>query len=957
MSSTRVTPVGSKSDGDSPSKASESRPGMGSFFAQREIENGAKNVEILEEKKFMAPKSYGSRQVGGKKPRNFEQYRKFESVSYIVPDTSKQEAQFMRMTPGMSGRRRLLLWVRYTMTGIVVSLCIAGALRICGLIEKERVKGTTKLLDKKDVQGAWLFWVGTSLGLNLFAVCMVLLQPAAASSGIPGLISFLNGVEPPGGKSPVTGANTSFVSMRTMIAKLLGMLASIPSGLCIGPEGPIIHISALLSYWVTRLAHKVEEKVLGKEFDNDTEHERRDFLATGAACGICTAFRAPLAGTLFVVEEAGSFFTTQHLEFTFFACLVSYWVQWVLGYSSGEYGATGPKFNQQTGFFCNTDSPLNMVAYLIMAIFGGVLGALFNQIVEHLNHLRAHHVNKKGWARVLEVILLTTITGTVAVLLPLGAQCRVLTREVMLEDNAGCFPAKDLHQVSYGSVSWDFMNRLSNITYDDSSTTNRRLLNPRRFLAVEDSSSEYYGVDEGKKQSGVELLQSVRSQLIHRAPEYNKDKSKKIRAYKEHDVLLLDNYKEHGPYIHIHYEHTYTCPGSHEYNDMAMLWLNGGVYGVKSLMQRGFPHQMSEQTLAVFLIVYFILAAITSGTHVPAGLVVPMLLIGGSFGRLFGLLWLRVKASMCTNYDEVDTLMYAENTEFAHPGYDMYKWASKYRWMVRDCKLPDPGTFAVIGMSAFMGGSGRISVMLAIVMLELTGDAGLIAPVGLVCILSMLVGNMFNHGLYHGLIPVMNIPYLNAVPAQVMYVSRVSEIMASNIYCLPQHCSVDELRVLQVRIQKGRVSHNGFPVVQDIYNKTLVGLLSRSEMNSLFRDMESEDKSVLSRIFHPVDGTIDLTQYCDRSPLTVTSNSTVSRAYEVFRKLGLRHLVVLGRNGEVAGMVTRKDLMIFKLVDQKHKELGLVKKLQSRVRTMLRNNGYYERNPPPKSKRRPSLRS
>ena len=40
------------------------------------------------------------------------------------------------------------------------------------------------------------------------------------------------------------------------------------------------------------------------------------------------------------------------------------------------------------------------------------------------------------------------------------------------------------------------------------------------------------------------------------------------------------------------------------------------------------------------------------------------------------------------------------------------------------------GTFAVIGMASFMGGSGRITVMLATVILELTADAGLIAPVG-----------------------------------------------------------------------------------------------------------------------------------------------------------------------------------------------------------------------------------
>ena len=71
----------------------------------------------------------------------------------------------------------------------------------------------------------------------------------------------------------------------------------------------------------------------------------------------------------------------------------------------------------------------------------------------------------------------------------------------------------------------------------------------------------------------------------------------------------------------------------------------------------------------------------------------------------------------------------------------------------------------------------------------------------------------------------------------------------------------------------------------------------------------------------------------------------MSRAYEVFRKLGLRHLVVLGRDGGAAGMITRKDLMVFKLVDQKQRELVCVKKLQGRVRNMLEKNGYYERNP------------
>ena len=49
-------------------------------------------------------------------------------------------------------------------------------------------------------------------------------------------------------------------------------------------------------------------------------------------------------------------------------------------------------------------------------------------------------------------------------------------------------------------------------------------------------------------------------------------------------------------------------------------------------------------------------------------------------------------------------------------------------------------------MASFMGGSGRITVFLSTVLVELTDDASLIFPVGLASIISMIVGNNFNHG-------------------------------------------------------------------------------------------------------------------------------------------------------------------------------------------------------------------
>ena len=77
--------------------------------------------------------------------------------------------------------------------------------------------------------------------------------------------------------------------------------------------------------------------------------------------------------------------------------------------------------------------------------------------------------------------------------------------------------------------------------------------------------------------------------------------------------------------------------------------------GVKVLMKRGFPHLISTETLWAFLVAYFILAAITAGTHVPAGLVVPLLLIGGAYGRLFGVYWMEFKKSLCENYIELES--------------------------------------------------------------------------------------------------------------------------------------------------------------------------------------------------------------------------------------------------------------------------------------------------------------
>jgi CIC family chloride channel protein len=78
--------------------------------------------------------------------------------------------------------------------------------------------------------------------------------------------------------------------LRIITVKFVGGIMAIGGGLALGREGPTIQIGAAIGH------------LLGKTF-RQNDNDRRVLLAAAAGAGLATAFNAPIAGAVFVLEE------------------------------------------------------------------------------------------------------------------------------------------------------------------------------------------------------------------------------------------------------------------------------------------------------------------------------------------------------------------------------------------------------------------------------------------------------------------------------------------------------------------------------------------------------------------------------------------------------------------------------------------------------------------------------
>nr|XP_027200062.1 H(+)/Cl(-) exchange transporter 3-like isoform X2 [Dermatophagoides pteronyssinus] len=318
----------------------------------------------------------------------------------------------------------------------------------------------------------------------------------------------------------------------------------------------------------------------------------------------------------------------------------------------------------------------------------------------------------------------------------------------------------------------------------------------------------------------------------------------------------------------------------------------------------------SVAQLFAALIFKLIITIFTFGIKVPAGLFIPSLAMGAIIGRIVGITMEQI-------------------------AYNYPKW-----WFFQDAcsnlgeSCMSPGLYAVVGAAAVLGGVTRMTVSLVVIMFELTGNVEFIVPLMAAIMTAKWVGDALGkQGVYDAHISLNGYPFLDN-KEEFPYTTTALDSMRPQLGDAPLAVlTEDSTTVGQIYQLLRSNNHTGFPVVLSEQNQYLVGFVTRHDLNlalnqSRKNDEVMEDSIVYFRNFSE-DEELRFKQYrhhhhnnnrsnsmplnfrriLDLAPMTVTDQTPMETIIDMFRKLGLRQVLVT-HNGNLLGIITKKDILL-----------------------------------------------
>lgn len=310
-------------------------------------------------------------------------------------------------------------------------------------------------------------------------------------------------------------------------------------------------------------------------------------------------------------------------------------------------------------------------------------------------------------------------------------------------------------------------------------------------------------------------------------------------------------------------------------------------------------------SLLVATVLRSCLVALSYGVKVPAGIFVPSMAIGASFGRMVGIL-----------------------VEWLHSSFPDSQFFSACE---PDVPCITPGTYAFLGAGAALSGIMHLTISVTVIMFELTGALTYILPSMIVIGVTKAVGDRLSKaGIADVMIQFNGYPFLDNKEEHNFGVPA-SQVMTSTLRMLP--ASGLEVKAAQKLLDD--TSYSGFPIVEDKTSKILIGFIGRVELQyaldkarkegmlapdakcSFVRlsvdDTESPVSAHVGTTFDSIARqVVDLSPYIDSAPITVHPRLPLETTLELFKKMGPR-VILVEHHGRLEGLITVKDCLKYQI--------------------------------------------
>ncbi|CAG4962118.1 unnamed protein product [Colias eurytheme] len=248
-------------------------------------------------------------------------------------------------------------WVFLAVLGIVMgclNFAIDQGIAVCNNARTWMYKDVATTIFTK-----YIAWVSLPVCLILFAAGFVHIVAAQSiGSGIPEMKTILRGVH-----------LKEYLTFRALVSKVVGLTATLGSGLPLGKEGPSVHIASMVASLLSRLV---------TTFQGIYENESRttEMLAAACAVGVASCFAAPVGGVLFSIEVTTTYFAVRNYWRGFFAACCSAIMFRLLSVWSGAMPTVKPLFPTSLPQDFPFD-PQEFAVFVLLGIVCGLMAALW----------------------------------------------------------------------------------------------------------------------------------------------------------------------------------------------------------------------------------------------------------------------------------------------------------------------------------------------------------------------------------------------------------------------------------------------------------------------------------------------------------------------------------------------------------------------------------------------------